>query len=93
MSLKPGIGEKFYKKFASDFFPSDESPVPGKGIIKKVPRYYEQILKSTDPDTHELVKHLRQEFIAAHREDFTPARLKAKYDCHKARQSQNKRTL
>jgi len=93
MSLKPGIGQKFYEKYKDDFFPSDESPVPGKGIIKKVPRYYEQILKLNDPDTHELVKQLRQVFIAAHREDFTPARLRAKYDCHKARQSQSKRTL
>ncbi len=93
MSLKPGIGQKFYEKYKNDFFPSDECPVPGKGIIKKVPRYYEQILKSTDPDTHKLVKHLRQVFIAAHREDFTAERLQDKYRCHRAKAVQQKRAL
>ncbi len=93
MSLKPGIGQKFYEQYKNDFFPSDESPVPGRGIIKKVPRYYETILKNTNPDIHELVKKTRQAFIAAHGVDFTPERLKAKYDCHKARNSKQTRTL
>ncbi len=93
MSLKPGIGEKFYEKYKNDFFPSDESPVPGRGIIKKVPRYYETILKNTDPDVHELVKKLRQVWIGNHRADFTPERLRAKYKCHQAKQGQVRRTL
>ncbi len=93
MSLKPGIGEKFYEKYKNDFFPSDESPVPGKGIIKKVPRYYETILKNENPDLHGLVKKMRQKWMAAHSEDFTPERLRAKYECHKARNSTQKRTL
>jgi len=93
MSLKPGIGEKFYEKYKDDFFPSDESPVPGKGIIKKVPRYYETILKHDSPHVHAMVKKIRQKFIATHREDFTPERLRAKYECHKARSSRQKRTL
>ncbi len=93
MSLKPGIGHDFYKKYKSDFFPSDECPVPGLGIIKKVPRFYETILANEDPDCLALVKTLRHEFISAHKEDFTPQNLKAKYDCHKAAQSRQQRTL
>ncbi len=93
MSLKPGIGKTFYEKYKKDFFPSDESPVPGKGIIKKVPRYYEKILEQSDPNLHAMVKELRQEFIKAHGSDFTPERLKQKYECQKARQSRKQRTL
>ncbi len=93
MSLKPGIGAEFYAKFKNDFFPSDESPVPGKGIIKKVPRYYETILKNENPEMLEVVKKMRQVYLAAHREDFTPERLFDKYECRKARQSMKQRTL
>ncbi len=85
MSLKPGIGQKFYELYKNDFFPSDESPVPGNGIRKKVPRYYDKILESENVAVYEMVKRIRKEFINAHSADFTPERLRAKYDCHKAR--------
>ncbi len=93
MSLKPGIGAKFYEKYKDDFFPSDESPVPGKGIINKVPRYYETLLSNSNPELLEVVKNVRQQFIKAHGADFTPERLRAKYECQKARQSKKARTL
>jgi len=82
-----GIGAGFYEKYVTDIFPSDEIPVPGKGIIKKVPRYYQNILESTDPHTLAMVKELRQQFIKAHAADFTPERLKQKYHCAEARQT------
>ncbi len=93
MSLKPGIGAEFYEKYKADFFPSDESPVPGKGIIKKVPRYYVELLESEDSAKFQLVKKLRKEFITAHRADFTPERLMDKYKCQKARQKNKERNL
>ncbi len=93
MSLKPGIGAEFYEKYQADFFPSDETPVPGKGIIKKVPRYYETILKQCDPESHKLVKQLRQSWIASHREDFTAERLMSKYKCARARHRRQQREL
>ena len=61
MSLKPGIGYDFYAKYSSDIFPADLSAVPGKGVIHKVPRYYQTLLERSDPKTLELVKQLRQE--------------------------------
>lgn len=89
-----GIGRDFYEKYKGDFFPSDESPIPGHGrIIKKVPRYYETILQQSNPDSHELVKKMRQVWIAAHRDEFTPERLKAKYICARASQQRKQRTL
>ncbi len=88
-----GLGVGFYEKFTDDIWPSDEVPVPGKGIIKKVPRYYQNILQSADPSQLELVKSLRQIFIKNHAADFTPERLRDKYHCAKARQQTSKRNL
>jgi len=81
-----GLGIGFYEKYQEDIFPSDEVPVPGKGVIRKVPRYYQNVLESRDPATLELVKSLRQQFIRAHGDDFTPERLRDKYKCAQARQ-------
>lgn len=88
-----GIGAKFYEKFASDFFPSDQSPIPGHGQSELVPRYYENILAKQDPKMLESVKDLRQKFIKAHAADFTPERLRDKYICARAKQNQLKRNL
>ncbi len=82
-----GLGAGFYEEFTSDIFPSDECPVPGKGIIRKVPRYYQNILESRDRKTLETVKALRQIFIKNHGADFTPERLRDKYKCASARQT------
>ncbi len=88
-----GLGATFYEKFKDDIFPSDESPVPGKGIVQLVPRYYKNILEYTDPSCLELVTKLRAEFQQAHKQDFTPERLHDKYICAQARQEYSKRNL
>lgn len=88
-----GIGAKFYEKFTSDIFPSDQSPVPGYGQHELVPRYYQNILAEQNPAMLESVKATRQEFIEAHRADFTPERLRDKYKCAKARESRRTRAL
>ncbi len=88
-----GLGAKFYEKFKGDIFPADESPVPGHGIVQLVPRYYKNILQSTDPSCAELVKSLRQQFQLDHQQDFTPERLRDKYICAQARQDNTKRNL
>ncbi len=87
-----GLGAGFYEKYQNDFFPSDTSPVPGKGVVQYVPRYYQNILQSEDPGQLELVKELRQQFFKAHAADFTPERLRSKYTCAKARHKM-KRTI
>ncbi len=88
-----GLGAQFYEKFQRDFFPADESPVPGHGTVQLVPRYYQNILKQRDPGTLELVKSLRQQFQQSHIEDFSPERLLDKYKCAQARQNKLKRNL
>lgn len=85
MSLKPGIGAGWYEKYKEDVFPSSECPVPGVGVLKSVPRYYETILKSDDLDQHEQVKAVRKQWFDSHKEDFTQDRLMSKYKVHIAR--------
>ncbi len=82
-----GLGAGFYEKFNGDIFPSDDVPVPGKGIIRKVPRYYQNILSTENPAMLEEIKVLRKIFMRAHKADFTPARLRDKYKCAQARQT------
>jgi len=93
MSLKPGIGKEWYEKYKTDIYPSDETPIPGYGIIPTVPRYYDKILERQDPDLHELVKKTRRKFIQEHADDFTPERLKQKYKVAQAKQSLKRRDL
>ena len=84
MSRRPGIGKEWYDKFKDDVFPEDEVPVPGQGIHKKAPRYYEQIFQAEDPESHEEIKRLRRLFRVEHGEDYTPERLMDKYKVKKA---------
>lgn len=79
MSRRPGLGRDYYERYNSDFFPSDEIPVPGSGVFKKVPRYYETIFQSDDPVGHEEIKRIREKFRAAHGHEYTPDRLMSKY--------------
>ena len=92
MSRRPGVGRTWYDEFKGDLFPGDEVPVPGTGVFKKVPRYYEQILASEDADAHAQLKQLRRAFREAHGEDYTPQRLESKYKILKAQQQQKTRS-
>jgi hypothetical protein len=80
-----GIGRDWYEKYHSDVFPSDEVPVPGAGVMKGVPRYYNEILRKEDPEMYEEMKKIRQRFMKEHEDDFTPERLMDKHICKKAR--------
>lgn len=78
---KPGgIGARWFKRYKDDVFPSDEVPVPGKGVFKKVPRYYEEIFKDEDPMSMEEIKRVRLEWMIAHAtEEYSYERLQDKY--------------
>ena len=93
MSRRPGIGRDWYEKYKDDLFPSDEVPVPGSGVHKKVPRYYETILKSEDELQHEEVKRLREVFRDSHVDEYSPQRLMDKYKVKKAQLKYLKREM
>jgi len=84
MSRRPGLGRDWFRKYSSDVFPSDEVPVPGVGVVRGVPRFYEDLFKVSDPLSLVEIKRMRVAFMRAHGEDYTPARLMDKYKVKKA---------
>lgn len=75
MSLKPGIGADWYKKFRSEVYPLDRVVVNGKEV--KPPRYYDELLKREDnflSDDLEYKRYLRAMELQA---DNAPDRLRA----------------
>ena len=84
MSRRPGIGREWYDKFKDDLFPSDTVPVPDGGVMRGMPRYYEELFKEEDPISLEEIKELRQKFLKEHGADYTPERLIDKYHVRKA---------
>ena len=93
MSRRPGIGKDFYDKYRGDMFPHDHVPVPGSGVFKKVPRYYQELFAIEDPITMEEIKALRQKFRDEHADDYTPERLMDKYKVKRAQVQLLKRTV
>lgn len=90
-TMSNGIGKDWFDKYKSDVFPSDEVPVPGVGVLKKVPRYYEEIWKNEAPMSMEEIKAVRQKFREEHGDEYTPERLMAKYKVKKAQVNMLKR--
>ncbi len=92
-TMSNGIGSEWWKRFSGDVFPSDEIPVVGKGVIKKVPRYYDELLRKVDEDMYDHVKAARKQFKLAHADEYTPERLMDKYRVKKAQVKFLARTL
>ncbi len=88
-----GIGADWFHTYTTDVFPSDTLPIPGVGLIRTIPRYYEQLYGETEPDRLQEIKKLRQQFHAAHADDYTPQRLMAKYKVQMAKCKQLQRGI
>ncbi len=74
-----GIGARWFEKYKNDCFPSDEVPVPGLGVLPKVPRYYTDKFAEFNPEMLEQVKENRKRFRLDNLEEYSPERLKSKY--------------
>lgn len=59
MSLKPGVGARWFDKFHRDMYPHDYL-VNSKGAKVPIPAYYDKLLKRKDPDTLEQIKQSRE---------------------------------
>lgn len=100
MSLKPGIGARWFEKYERDFIEDDDCPVAGRGVQKKVPRYYAELYKRTgNYDAHvrafeiEKMKEARCEYARSNPEYGTPLHLEAEYLNAKARKTMLARRL
>lgn len=74
MSLKPGIGKKWYEENKMDLFPHDYAVLPN-GVQHPVPDYYRNLLKKEDPLLFEQLRLTRLEKLKASAINNTPERL------------------
>ncbi len=93
MSRRPGIGKTWFDKYGTDVFPSDEIPVPGAGVFKKVPRYYDDLLAAKQPEVYLEIKNLREIFRREHFREYSSDRLADKHKVKKAQLNFLKRGL
>jgi len=92
MSLRPGIGADWLKKYLPDVYPHDYVEVRGKKT--KPPKYYDQIYKKLAPETFDDLQYERH--LNALKKDvneYTPERLKTKETVTRAKIRKLKRTL
>lgn len=91
MSLKPGIGFDWFKKYGSDVYPHDY--VVAGGTKRRPPRYYDRLLERADRETMEDVAFAREERARVHFADNTDDRLRVREAVHLAGVSNLKRSL
>ncbi|WNK14706.1 MAG: replication initiator protein [Microvirus sp.] len=93
MSLKPGIGQPWFQKFSADVYGYDRDAVVLNGVKSKPPRYYDLLLKATDPDLAEYLEYDRYVRAGKVVSDCTPERLKVREAVTKARLSLKQRSI
>jgi hypothetical protein len=81
MSLKPGIGAKWFEKYWREvYLARDGVCLPG-GQVVPPPRYYDELLLKLDVDLAESKEFERYERAAKYLEDCSPSRLAAREAC------------
>ena len=91
MSLKPGIGYKWYEKFKDDVYPHDYVIVNGKKC--KPPKFYDKKYADDYPYEFDQLQWDREKKAKAQVFDNTPERLLVKEEVLKAKLSRLKRKL
>ena len=91
MSLKPGIGYEWFKKFKSDVYPHDYVIINGRKV--RPPKYYDLKYSKESPYEWEEVQQKRIVLGKANFEDNTDERLLVKETITKARIQMLKREL
>lgn len=76
MSLKPGIGARFFEQWSSDIYPHDYVVV--NGVEVKPPKYYDRLYKRVEPDVFNDLQFLREQDGRSRYEDNTVERLAVK---------------
>ena len=91
MSLKPGIGAEWYKKFKSDVYPHDYVIVRGKKM--KPPKAYDKLYKKSNPYEFDEILYTREKNAKLNPDNHDPKRLDAKRQILESRLSLLKRNL
>jgi hypothetical protein len=91
MSLKPGIGADWYKKYKSDIYPHDFVEIRGKKI--KPPKYYDSLYAKEFPYEYEKIVYNREKQAKLRPEEHSYERLLVKETVTKAKLQKLKRKL
>lgn len=83
MSLRPGIGADWYRRYSSDFHTDDVAVHDGKKF--PVPKYYDRLLERTDPDRLAQLREAREVKAYKNHADNSPDRLAVKAEVAAAR--------
>jgi len=91
MSLKPGIGTSWLKKYKSDVYPHDYVVFNEKQV--KPPKFYDKQYNKENPYEFDEIQYEREKSAKLKISDNTPERLAVKAKVVKARLKKLKRTL
>ena len=91
MSLRPGIGRRWFDKYYRDVYPLDS--VVSRGVERRPPKYYDGLLKRRKPELLEQVDFERSKRRAAAFADNTDERRAVREVVHLAKVSNLKRGL
>lgn len=89
MSLRPGIGAEWIRKYKSDVYTVDTVHLRGSSM--KPPRYYDKFLKGTDDDAAAELEAARYRKSLLSAEDSSPERLAVREQVARARLALKKR--
>lgn len=89
MSLKPGIGARFFEKYMSDILPNDY--VISDGFKIPVPKYYDKLYEKQGGDL-ESIKWEREKFAKTVADNNTPERLAVREEVQQAKLRQLRRS-
>lgn len=91
MSLRPGIGHEWFKRYKSDVYPHDFIVIDNRKYTP--PRYYDKLYQiSSEEDFHKL-KLKREDKFDDHAPDYTPERLAIREQVFESKISTLKRKL
>lgn len=90
MSRRPGIGARWFDRYASDVFPSDEFVLNGNA--RKPPKYFADLLERASPEIHQQVMEARRS-RGVKKSEQTWQRLQVREKVKKAQAQQLKRKL
>lgn len=93
MSLRPGIGESFFRRYGSDIYPADSIAFYGQARTVNPPRYYDKLFKRSGSVKLDAVEFARHQRAIASVPDNSPERREAKERCAIARVSRLRRNL
>lgn len=91
MSRRPGIGSRWYERYSGDLYPDDFVVMDGRKV--RVPRFYDNMLSTTQEELHTKVKRGRKQKALRHTENNTRDRLRVREVVQLARMQRLKRGL